>query len=70
MQTANLIINGMSCKHCVQTIEKTLSALPGVTQVAVDLPGAKASVSYAPEKVSVEQLVASVNAAGYEARPA
>lgn len=28
-------INGIYCEHCIQTIEKTLSALPGVRDVRI-----------------------------------
>lgn len=36
-------VKGMSCNHCVQSVTKALSAVDGVTEVKVDLPGAKAT---------------------------
>ena len=70
MQMAVLTINGMSCKHCVNTIETTLRELNGVTQASVDLAAGRAFVTYKPEQVTVEQLVAAVSDAGYPAKKA
>jgi copper chaperone len=30
-------VKGMSCNHCVMNVTKTLAAMPGITNVAVDL---------------------------------
>ncbi|MEW8382051.1 MAG: cation transporter, partial [Candidatus Thiodiazotropha taylori] len=40
-----LSIDGMSCQHCVASVEKAVTALPGVSRVAVDLQGASAEVT-------------------------
>ena len=37
-------IKGMSCQHCVGAVTKALSALPGISNVQVDL--AKGEASY------------------------
>lgn len=47
-------IKGMSCNHCVLNVAKTLSALPGVSNVAVDLAAGLATFDAAaldPEAV-------------------
>lgn len=33
-----LTVEGMSCEHCRSAVLKAVSAVPGVTEVRVDLP--------------------------------
>ncbi|WP_239166646.1 heavy-metal-associated domain-containing protein [Actinoplanes italicus] len=55
----------MTCSHCVQSVTQELSALPGVTDVQVDLASGGVTVaSDAP--VSDEAVRAAVDEAGYE----
>ena len=35
--TTTLTVRGMTCGHCVTAVTQELTALPGVTDVAVDL---------------------------------
>jgi copper chaperone CopZ len=35
--TTTFSVTGMTCGHCVNAVTEELSALPGVTAVAVDL---------------------------------
>ena len=37
MTTTTLPVNGMTCGHCVQAVTTELRALPGVSEVAVEL---------------------------------
>ncbi len=59
-----LIIEGMSCMHCVGRVEKTLSEMVGVSNVNVDLEASEASVELT-ENVSDETLCKVVSDAGY-----
>jgi Cu+-exporting ATPase len=61
-----LEIGGMTCSSCAARIEKKLNRLDGV-EATVNYATEHASVVAAPD-VSVEQLVATVEAAGYTAR--
>ena len=36
-QTTPVVVTGMTCGHCVAAVTEELSAIPGVTDVAVDL---------------------------------
>lgn len=55
----------ISCAHCVMTIERTLGELSGVSRVAVD-PGDKlVQVTFDPDQVTLEQLEAAMEDAGY-----
>lgn len=56
-------ISGMACGHCRATVEKALSALPGVTAVSVDLPTGIASVE---GDVTPEAVREAVEKAGFE----
>ena len=66
--TATLEISGMTCASCVARVEKRLGRLDGVV-AEVNLATEKASVRY-PDAVSIDDLVAAVESAGYTAIPA
>lgn len=40
---ASITVKGMSCEHCRMSVTKALSALPGVSNVKVDLLSGQAS---------------------------
>lgn len=63
-----LNVTGMTCGHCKAAVETALKAVAGVTAVAVDLPGGKASVSGANLELSA--LTAAVAEEGYRATAA
>lgn len=63
--TSTFIVKGMTCSHCVQSVTTELSALPGVTDVRVDL--ASGGVTVASEAPLPDEAVrAAVDEAGYE----
>src|SRR5215213_9064408 len=64
----DLAIGGMTCASCATRIERRLNKLDGVT-AAVNYATERAKV-HAPSGVSVDDLVAQVEAAGYTARDA
>lgn len=59
-------VRGMTCGNCARTVEKKLGSTPGVTKVAVDLSGARATVEYDTELVKPEALASVVRSLGYE----
>ena len=61
-------IEGMHCHRCEATIQRTLGAFPGVREVEVDFPSGQASVLHELGSVTVAQLMAAVDAAGYRAK--
>ena len=63
--TKTIKIEGMSCGHCSAAVQKELEKLAGVSDVAVDLAGKKATLQ-AQDTVSDAQLKAAVDEAGYE----
>ena len=64
----SLDIQGMTCASCVNRVERKLGKIEGV-QATVNLPLNSASVRV-PAGVTDDQLVASVEAAGYQAKVA
>jgi len=65
-ETLNLSIHGMTCGNCARSVEKKLAAAPGVSKVAVDLAGARATVQYDSAVVQPEALANAVRGLGYE----
>jgi Cu+-exporting ATPase len=59
-----LPVRGMSCASCVSHVERALAAVPGVSQVAVNLATESATVS--ARDAGAAALVAAVERAGYE----
>ncbi|HEX6587101.1 MAG TPA: heavy metal translocating P-type ATPase, partial [Solirubrobacterales bacterium] len=62
-------VEGMHCASCVNSIEQSLREIPGVTEAAVNLATKEASVAYEPDRVSLGDLLAAVERAGYKGRP-
>ena len=60
-----LPIDGMTCASCVRRVERALTKVPGVASANVNLATEKATVAFDPVEVSVEQLAAAVEKAGY-----
>ncbi|KQV94265.1 heavy metal translocating P-type ATPase [Streptomyces sp. Root369] len=63
--TTDLTVGGMTCAACVTRVEKKLGKLEGVT-ASVNLATGRARVSH-PVEISPEELVATVEKAGYTA---
>jgi len=60
---------GMMCMHCKASVEKVLSAVPGVTAVVVDLE-AKSAVVTCDANVLDADLIAAVEKKGFKAQMA
>ncbi|MBN3752494.1 copper-translocating P-type ATPase [Paraburkholderia sp. Tr-20389] len=67
-ETAELAIGGMTCAACSGRVEKALARIPGVTSATVNLATEKATVT-TNGAVGVDQLIAAVTKAGYQATP-
>jgi len=60
-----LAISGMTCSHCVAVVTRALNDCPGVKSVHVDLSAGRAVV--VGDQMDAQQLIAAVNASGYQA---
>lgn len=67
MRQLSLTIEGMSCHHCLNSVNKALTAVPGVTIKAVRI--GRAEVDYDESAVQADAIAAAVTAAGYRATP-
>jgi copper chaperone len=67
MNTITLSVTGMTCGGCVNSVQKVLSALPGVQSADVTLTPAQARVTYDPAQLGRAELVQAVVDAGFGA---
>lgn len=67
MTTTRLKVSGMTCGHCVQSVEKALRNQSGVRSATVHLESGTAEVEYEESQVVPEQLIAAVEEEGYNA---
>jgi copper chaperone len=58
-------VKGMSCAHCVATMTKAMTGLPGVSNVRVDLASGRVSYDSAAP-IPPEDLARVVKTAGFE----
>ncbi len=65
--SVTLGIIGMTCSSCAMVIEKTLGKVPGVASATVNLAAETATVAFDPTLVGVDDLIAGVKNAGYDA---
>ena len=64
-----LAIGGMTCASCVAHVERSLSSLPGVLSVNVNLATENARVEYIPGIIGLPEFKQAVADAGYEVLP-
>ena len=67
MTTTDLLVDGMTCEHCVASVTEELSEVDGVESVAVELhPGASSRVTVtAVRPLAGDRLREAVEEAGY-----
>jgi copper chaperone len=63
--TVSFIVAGMTCGHCVSSVTEEVSALPGVTDVTVDLASGRLTVTSAAP-LQTERVRTAVEEAGYQ----
>jgi copper chaperone len=63
-----ITVKGMSCGHCAAAVTKALEALPGVSQVQIDLATGRVTFE-SDSPIPPEELSRAITAAGYEFAP-
>ncbi len=63
MQTTH-IVSGMTCSHCVSSVQAEMSQIPGVTEVQVDLTHGTVTVT-SDRAIDATAVRAAVDEAGY-----
>jgi copper chaperone len=66
MEHSTLKIEGMTCMGCVRSLSNALSALPGVSHVAIDLESGIAKVDHNAAIASLDTLSDAIQGAGFE----
>ena len=67
METTTLQVRGMTCAGCARSVTSALQKVNGVASAEVSLDGGEAKVRFDPTRVSVAQLKAALEIAGYQA---
>jgi copper chaperone len=67
MRDLILHIDGMSCGHCLNAVNKALAGLPGVEAISVRI--GRADLRYDEEQSDPARIAQAVSAAGYRATP-
>jgi len=65
-KTVILDVPGMTCKFCPITIRKALNQVPGVLNAKADYDTKTATVTFDPDKTSIEDLTRATENAGYK----
>ena len=64
----DLALTGMSCANCAATIERVLNKkVNGVVSASVNFASERASVDFLPDAVTIEEMVAAIEKAGFGA---
>ncbi|MBA3289979.1 MAG: copper-translocating P-type ATPase [Actinobacteria bacterium] len=58
-------VTGMTCASCVGRVERALSKKEGVASASVNFAAEKASVGYDPKATGPEELISTIEGAGY-----
>ena len=64
MGQSTIMIDGMSCMHCVMRVKKAIEGLSGINNVNVEV--GKATVSFDDAKTSQKDIEAAITRAGYK----
>jgi copper chaperone len=64
MAESTIMIDGMSCMHCVMRVKKAIEILPGINTLNVEI--GKATVSFDDSKTAQKDIEAAITKAGYK----
>jgi len=64
MSTSVWTVQGMTCAHCVAAVTEEVSAIPGVSDVSIDLDSGRVIVT-ADTDPTTDAVAAAVDEAGY-----
>jgi copper chaperone len=66
MSVHTLLVDGMTCGHCVETVSKAVGELPGVQSVSVNLDTREVTVDLKEGETSLESISAKISEVGFE----
>jgi copper chaperone len=65
MSTSTYTVLGMTCEHCVRSVGEEVGAIPGVSDLTIDLTSGALTVTTGAEPVSDAAVRDAVAEAGY-----
>jgi copper chaperone len=65
MAETTYTVTGMTCDHCARSVTEEVTAINGVSAVAVDLPSGRVTVT-SETALGVDDVRAAVEEAGYQ----
>ena len=65
IEQATLTAPDISCGHCVATVKEAVGGLAGVSGVEADADTKRVEVAFDPNRVSLAQIEAALDEAGY-----
>ncbi len=66
MQTTTIIIKGMTCVGCINSVKAVLKNLSGIARTEVTLEPAQAIIQYDSNNINIEQIKEAIVDAGFE----
>ncbi len=66
MEKVTLKVQGMSCSHCVNSVEGSVGELNGVSKVKVHLENGTVDVEFNDKEVSLDRIKETIDDQGYE----
>jgi copper chaperone len=65
MSTSTYTVLGMTCEHCVRSVSEEVGAIPGVSDLTIDLTSGALTVTTGAEPVTDAAVRDAVAEAGY-----
>jgi copper chaperone len=65
MEHVTVTAPDISCDHCVATVKEAVGALPGVSSVEADPESKRVEIDFDSGRVSLTQIAAALEEAGY-----
>ncbi|MFH0070546.1 copper chaperone CopZ [Peribacillus sp. NPDC056705] len=65
MEKMTVNVKGMSCGHCINSVEGNVGELSGVTTDKVNLDSGTVSVEFNPNEVSIDKIKETIDGQGY-----
>lgn len=66
MEKMTLNVKGMSCGHCINSIEGSVGELSGVSTVKVNLDSGTVNVEFNPNAVTLDKIKETIDDQGYD----
>ena len=65
-KTAFLKVSGMTCRHCVESVESALEGTAGVKRIEVSLDESVVEVQYESDEITTDELKEIIENQGFD----